>query len=121
MNTGSLWSDHPKLTAHLLNEDFFDVAKFPKAVFRSTALREAKPDERQGTGNKTITHVLVGKLTLLGATQEIELPVSLKLKKDALTVRGSYNLDRTRFGMNYGIGKIHNGVLVEFALKLRRD
>jgi polyisoprenoid-binding protein YceI len=121
IKTGSLWSDHPKLTAHLQNEDFFHVDKFPKAVFRSTALREAKPDERKEAGNEKITHVLSGKLTLLGMTQEIELPVSLKLSQDALSVRGSYDLDRTRFGMNYGIGKIHNGVLVEFALKVPRN
>jgi polyisoprenoid-binding protein YceI len=121
MKTGSLWSDHPKLTAHLLNEDFFHVDKFPKAVFRSTALREAKPDERKEAGDEKTSHVLKGKLTFLGVTKEIELPVSLKLNEKALSARGVYNLDRTRFGMTYGMGKIHEGVLVQFSLELPRN
>ena len=120
MDAGSLWSDHPSLTAHLLNEDFFHVTKFPKAEFRSTALREAKPEEREGTGREKISHVLSGKLTFLGVSQKLDLPVELNLSKDALSVRGVYNLDRTQFGMSYGLEKIHKGVLVRFSLKLSR-
>ena len=120
METESLWSDQPGLTAHLLNEDFFHIAKFPKAVFQSTALREAKPEERGGLGSKNATHVLSGKLTFLGVSQKIDLPVKVDLDDEALSIKGTYNLDRTRFGMTYGIEKIHKDVLVEFSLKLSR-
>ena len=120
METESLWSDNPGLTAHLINEDFFHIAKFPKAVFQSTALREVKPDERGRSGSKSATHVLSGKLTFLGVSQKIDLLVKVDLDDDAFSIKGTYNLDRTRFGMNYGIGKIHKDVLVEFSLKLSR-
>lgn len=120
MDSASLWSDAPGLTAHLLNEDFFHVTKFPKAKFQSAALRKAKPEERERAGNEKISHVLSGKLTFLGVSQKLDLPVEIQLTEDALSVRGVYNLDRTQFGMNYGLEKIHPGVLVEFSLKLPR-
>lgn len=120
MDSGSLWSDHPSLTAHLLNEDFFHISKFPKAEFLSTAVRKAEPKDRKDAGNDKISHVVSGKLSFLGVTQKLDLPVELELAEGALSVRGVYNLDRTRFGMNYGLDKIHPGVLVEFSLKLPR-
>jgi polyisoprenoid-binding protein YceI len=120
IKTGSLWSDHPGLTAHLLNEDFFDVEKFPKAVFQSKTLRKARPDERIGAGRRNVSHVLTGQLKLLAATEKLDIPMEIKLTDDALTVKGTYHLDRTQFGMNYGLEKIHRGVLVEFSLKLPR-
>jgi polyisoprenoid-binding protein YceI len=120
VDTESLWSDHPNLTAHLLNADFFDVDKFPKAVFRSTAVREAEPEDRKAPGRKHVTHVLSGELTLLGVSKKLELPAKIELTDDALAIEGSYSLDRTRFGMNYGLGKIHEGVLVNFSLKIPR-
>lgn len=117
---GSLWSDHPNLTAHLLDPDFFHVDEFPKAVFRSTAVRKAGPEDRKIPGQKQVTHVLNGKLSLLGVSKKIELPVKMTLTDDALTVEGAYNLDRTRFGMNYGLDKIHKEVPVSYSLKIPR-
>lgn len=120
IETGSLWSDSQKLTAHLSNADFFDIDKFPKATFRSTALREAKPDDKKVAGAKKVTHVLSGTLTFLGVTKELKLPVTLELSDKAFAIKGTYSLDRTQFGMNYGIGKIHKQVPVEFSLVLPR-
>jgi polyisoprenoid-binding protein YceI len=120
INTGSLWSDHPKLTSHLKNADFFHIDKFPKATFSSTRVREAVEKDRKSAGNEKVTHVIHGKLTMLGVTKEIDLPVIVTLNETVLALRGVYTLDRMRFGMNYGKGKIHDKVKVTFALKIPR-
>jgi polyisoprenoid-binding protein YceI len=119
-NTGSLWSDNPKLTAHLKNADFFHIEKFPKAVFQSTSVRAANEKDRKAAGFDQVTHVIQGKLTLLGVSQEINVPVGAKLSEEALQLRGVYQLDRTRFGMDYGAGKIHDNVKVTYQLKIPR-
>jgi polyisoprenoid-binding protein YceI len=120
IETSSLWADNPNLAAHLRNADFFHVEEFPKAVFRSTAVREAKSEDRKVSGHEHVTHVLSGELTLLGVSKKIQLPATIEVTDDTLTIKGTYHLDRTRFGMNYGLGKIHKGVPVSFSLRIPR-
>ena len=38
-DVASLEADHPKLTKHLLNEDFLDTVKHPKSTFSSTEIK----------------------------------------------------------------------------------
>ena len=120
IKTTSLWSDDPKLTAHLRTADFFHIDKFPNAVFRSTAVRKAEEQDRKAAENMKATHVIQGKLTLLGVTREIDVPVTVTPSDASLGIRGDYRLDRTQFGMEYGAGKIHDEVKVSFALKIPR-
>ena len=58
----SLFSDHPKLTKHLLNQDFFEVAKFTKASFRSTEISKDN---------------IKGILALHGVEKEISFPAKI--------------------------------------------
>jgi polyisoprenoid-binding protein YceI len=60
LNTGARHRDE-----HLKSSDFFDVEKFPMAVFRSTGV------SRTSTGLQ-----LLGALTLHGVTREIAIPCS---------------------------------------------
>jgi len=55
IQTASLYADKEKLTKHLKSPDFFDVAQFPTAVFRSTEIK------KEGEG-----HLISGDLTLHG-------------------------------------------------------
>src|SRR5688572_14682157 len=50
----STYSDNPKLTQHLLNHDFFNVPKFPKARFVSTGVTKSA-DGYTVTGNLTLS------------------------------------------------------------------
>jgi polyisoprenoid-binding protein YceI len=120
IDTGSLWADDPKLTEHLKNADFFDVGKHPKAVFKSTGLREPTPEERKVKGNEKITHILSGELTLMGIKKKIEPPLTILVSEKLLSVSGRYSLDRTQFGMTYGKGKIEDAAQVTISLEIPR-
>jgi polyisoprenoid-binding protein YceI len=61
IDTASLNSNHAERDKHIKSADFIDAAKFPKAVFESTAVKA------NGEGKATIT----GKLTLHGVTKDV--------------------------------------------------
>lgn len=62
INTDSVNTNHAERDKHLRGKDFLDVAKYPKAIFESTAV---KVDGDKAT--------IVGNLTLHGVTKEIEI------------------------------------------------
>ncbi|MCO8122009.1 YceI family protein [Stieleria sp. TO1_6] len=101
IETGSLWTEIDKLTAHLKSPDFFGVRENPKASFRSTAVAAGKAD-----GEVVIT----GEFTLLGNTQQIKVPATVQTTPEGLTLVSDFKIDRTKFGMNYGQGKVTNEV-----------
>lgn len=100
IDTASIWSDNDKLTAHLQNPDFFNVRKYPKITFESTEI------EHTGEG----TGVITGKLTMLDKTVETKVPVKAKLTDDGLKLNATFKIDRTKWGMTYGEGKVLNDV-----------
>ncbi|MEX0818184.1 MAG: YceI family protein, partial [Pirellulaceae bacterium] len=110
IDTNSLWSDNPKLTNHLKNPDFFDVRKYPKITFESTKLVPGK----EGKGS------IIGKLTMLGETKEIKIPVKSEVTDEQIIVDADFMLDRTKWGMNYGQGKVNNEVSVKAHLVFKR-
>lgn len=109
IDTESLWADDPKLEEHLKNEDFFNVKKFPKAVFESTKI-EADQESAK----------ITGKMKLLGETKELVVPAKIKLTEEGIDVKAEFKLDRTKWGMNYGQGKINDEVAVTAELYFTR-
>ena len=93
----SLWSDNPKLTNHLKNPDFFDVRKYPKIKFESTAM---------AAGDAQNKGFVTGKLTMLGKTVEVKVPVVCTVEKGVCNLKADFKIDRTEWGMTYGEGKI---------------
>lgn len=79
--------EQAQLAEHLRGPDFFDVAKFPTAVFELTAF---------GNGQAS------GTLTLKGVRQPVAFPVAVTAEPGGgLRLRGTATIDRTRFGVNY--------------------
>lgn len=90
IDTTSLHSDNERLTGHLKSPDFFDVAKYPTAVFETTSIT--------GQGdNSTIT----GNLTLHGVTKSITFPAKVEVKDDAVSVQAEFSINRMDFGIKY--------------------
>jgi len=107
----SLWSDDEKLTNHLKSPDFFDVRKHEKASFKSTAL----------VGGEEEGHAKIkGVLTMLGKTAEIEVPCDVTITEKSIEVNAKFILDRTRWGMTYGEGKVSNDVDITAHLVFNR-
>lgn len=93
IDTNTLFADDPKLTDHLKSPDFFDVAKFPKATFKSTKIEAGAKEPN----NYTIT----GDLDLHGIKKSIQFPAKIDVTDNDVTVKVSFRLNRKDFGMMY--------------------
>lgn len=100
IDTDSLWSDDAKLTGHLKAPDFFDVKTNPTAKFVSSKV------EKAGDGYK-----VTGDLTLNGKTNSVTFPAKI-VADNGLSLTSDFKIDRTKFGMAYGKGKIHDDVTI---------
>ncbi|TAN57715.1 MAG: polyisoprenoid-binding protein [Magnetospirillum sp.] len=88
----------PKLDAHMKSADMFDVAKFPTATFKSTAIEVTGPT----TGKVT------GSLTLHGVTKPVTLDTTFNggginpaSKNYVIGFNATARLKRTDFGVGY--------------------
>jgi polyisoprenoid-binding protein YceI len=106
IDTTSLWSDNNALTNHLSNSDFFNVSRYPTIAFETTKIEIMSATEAVVTGN----------LTMLGQTVEVVLPCKIEVTDGSLQVGSEFKIDRTRWGMTYGKGRVDNEV--EIAVKL---
>jgi polyisoprenoid-binding protein YceI len=95
----------PKLTAHLQSKDFFDMATYPNATFKSTRVEAA------GKGKLKVT----GDLTIRDKTQSVVLDVTLnkageffgapRIGFDAVTT-----IKRSDFGMPMAVPNVSDEV-----------
>lgn len=67
----------------------FDVARFPKATFESTAI----------TGGDPGHYMAAGELTIHGVKRHIELPFTLSISRDVAKMDGAVTLQSGDFGM----------------------
>lgn len=113
IDTASTFSDSDGLTEHLKSADFFDVAKFPKAIFKSTKI---EADTANGADAYTVT----GDFNFHGVTKSISFPATIKLGADNVAVNAEFTLNRKDFGIVYA-GKaddlIRDGVVIKLDLK----
>ena len=66
IDAASIDTNEPKRLEHLRSNDCFDVAKFPKLTFVSTAVKKTAPGKLQ----------VVGNLTIHGVTKSVTLDVT---------------------------------------------
>jgi polyisoprenoid-binding protein YceI len=91
------------LEGHLKKADFFDAEKFGEAVFEITSIKY------KGTENAKVT----GNLTLKGITAAISFDAKVRSIDEAkLFAEAFFTLDRTKFGMLYGVGKVSKDVQI---------
>ncbi len=93
-----------KLAEHLRGPDFFNHKQYPTADFEATSIKL----NEDGTGT------IVGNLQLLGQKNELTIPVTYDEDKKVLVAK--FQLDRTKFGMNFGLDNIEEMVDVEITL-----
>jgi polyisoprenoid-binding protein YceI len=95
IKAASVDTGNKKRDAHLLNRDFFDVVQFPTITFKSKSVSAGK---------------ITGDLTMMGVTKEIEVGFSvagigmhLGAKKEILGATATFSINRSDFGMKYGL------------------
>ncbi|AJX17835.1 yceI-like domain protein [Burkholderia sp. MSHR3999] len=94
----SISTGNTKLDEHLQTNEFFDVAKYPEAVYKGTVkFKGDKPAE------------VVGNLTLHGVTKPLTLKIdSFKcmphpmLKREVCGIDAVGEFNRDEFGLDYG-------------------
>ena len=97
IDASSIDTGFAKLNEHLQSPDFFNVAKFPTATYKSTSFKF--------DGDKPVA--VQGNLTLLGVTKPVELTINKfkciihpMLKREVCGADVSASFKRTDFGMN---------------------
>jgi polyisoprenoid-binding protein YceI len=115
VDVASLSTDQEKLNGHLKSSDFFDVAKFPKAIFQSTKIERG--------GEAGATHTVTGNLELHGVTKSIRFPAAITVTSDSVSVKSEFGINRKDFGIVYP-GKpddlIKDDVLIRLNLVARK-
>jgi polyisoprenoid-binding protein YceI len=115
VETASVKTDAGDLDKHLKQADFFDVEKFPKATFISTAIKAG--------GEKGATHTVTGDLDLRGTKKSITFPVTITITPDAATGTAEFSINRKDFGIVIEGKKddlIRDDVLLKITLKASR-
>jgi polyisoprenoid-binding protein YceI len=109
IETDSLYSDDPKLTAHLKAPDFFGVKDYPKATFKSTKV------EKTGAG-----YTVTGDLTMVGKTKSVSFPATVAATGDSLTLTSEFKINKGDWGMTYGKGKIDDAVTLKVTVAAKK-
>jgi polyisoprenoid-binding protein YceI len=113
-----LFSGDPQLDKHMSGEDFFNVAKFTTATFKSTKV------EFNGAAPSKIE----GNLTLLGITKPVTLTVTAfnckmhpAFKKDFCGADATATIKRTDWGMKYAVPNVSDDVKLDVQIEALKD
>jgi len=89
-----------KLVGHLKNADFFDVEKYPSAIFTITGLED--------TDGKTM---LSGNLSLKDTKNNVTFPVTISNNSGVVSLTSeTFTIDRTKWNVQYGSKSIFDNL-----------
>ena len=112
VEAASVSTHHEQRDAHVRNADFLDAEKYPVIRFVAKQYR--------------VDGILTGDLTMLGQTHPVELKVTLNKaasypfghRKHTLGISATATIQRSRWGMTYGVANGMVGDAVELLLEL---
>jgi polyisoprenoid-binding protein YceI len=91
--------DNARVGAHLLNQDFFEVDKFPTATF---VISKVTP----GANGATVT----GKLTVKGITKDLTFPAQLSVDGNSLNAKANITVNRLEYDLRYRSAAFFSGL-----------
>ena len=95
------WRD--LLLRHLMSDDFFDVERYPTAVFAVTGY-EPIAGAAPGTPNGIVT----GNLTIRDVTRPVSFSAVIAPQEDgSIKAQAAFDLDRTLWNVCYGSGRFY--------------
>ena len=90
-----------RLAGHLKSADFFDVAKFGEATFNISSVKYTTAEKA----------TLTGSVTIKGITKNISFEAIIRSADEkGFFAEAFFPIDRTLFGINYGVGAIDTQV-----------
>lgn len=89
--TSLVCTDTERVTAHLKNEDFFDVEKFPYATFVITNVNNANAS----------APIITGKLTIKGITKDISFPATVSASGDTFSAQATTKVNRLDYDIRF--------------------
>lgn len=117
IDTSSIDMDDEKWDAHMKNEDFFHVEKYPTMTFKSTGI--------EVTGEKTAK--ITGDLTILETTKPVVLDVKFNKAgkhpfgdKYAAGWSATTSLKRSEFGMKHALPMVGDDVEIRIEVEAIR-
>jgi polyisoprenoid-binding protein YceI len=102
---------------HLKNADFFEIEKYPTAIYKSTRIEKINDGEFRIYGDLTlhgVTHEVPLTATLLGVTKDMQ-----GNRRAGLTVQTA--ISRKDFGLNWNVALESGGVLVSDKVAIEID
>ncbi len=119
IETNSVQSGNKARDKHLRNKDFLNVKKHPEMVFTA----------EKATVNNNGQAEIAGQLQLLGQSQPLTLTATLNKsdkypfahKKLTLGVSARGSLDRSEFGMEYGVANGLVGDTVDLIIEIEAN
>jgi polyisoprenoid-binding protein YceI len=106
------------LVKHLEHDDFFAVARFPTA-----RLEIVHATRIEGTTLGSPNYKVEGNLTLRDVEGGVMFPALVApFKEQSVALQAHFDVDRTRWGVNYGSGKLYERLgmhLVDDAISLQ--
>lgn len=83
------------LVGHLSSADFFNVEQNPTSEFKLISVTPSK-------GKNEV--VIKGDFTMIGKTNPIEFPATVKFENGTASGQGTVKIDRTKWGLKYNSG-----------------
>jgi polyisoprenoid-binding protein YceI len=108
IDVSSIDTDSESRDEHLLNEDFFDVAKYPTIDFRSKSMKNVGENKFELTGDLTMHGVT--KEIILGAKYGGTIKDPWGNTKAGFKVTGT--IDRTLWDLNYNSTMDSGGLVI---------
>lgn len=89
-----------QLEGHLKTGDFFEVEKYPTAVFEISKIEAVE-------GKEDVTHNITGNLTMRDITKSVTLPAKVTYEGGKLMAQTpKFTIDRTEWGIEYKSSKL---------------
>lgn len=89
------------LDAHLKNEDFFEVEKYPISKLEITSVRLFDPATDKSV-LADVTNVISGNLTIKDKTVNVSFPAKVSISENAINVQSKFSINRQDWGLTYG-------------------
>ena len=110
INMATISHDNKDLEAHLKGKDFFEVTKYPTAIFETSKMEYINANSVKAIGN----------LTIKGITQPVTIPLSITKNAKGKILMAKVSIDRTKYGIKFN-SKSFFGNLGDKAIKNNFD